>query len=94
MSEVTSKKQIHGIEELQILIKQFSKNLQFYKNPKNAYDELSSRNEYIDPFLKLLGWGTEQTEEAQIQSDKLNTIDNKSDSEKEKEPQRYNLKNG
>lgn len=28
----------------------------FYKDTKNAYNEYSCRIEYIDRFLKLLGW--------------------------------------
>lgn len=42
--------------DLQILVDRFHSNIEFYKNPKNAYNEHSCRIEYIDPLLKLLGW--------------------------------------
>ena len=43
-------------DELKGLIDRFSNNLDFYKDNKNAYNEHSCRIEYIDPFLKILGW--------------------------------------
>ena len=44
------------LNELKALADKFAVNLAFYKNPKNAYNEHSCRNEYIDPLLQLLGW--------------------------------------
>ena len=38
------------------LINRFSSSLDYYKNPRNNYNEHSCRIEYIDPLLKLLGW--------------------------------------
>lgn len=45
-----------GKLRLEALVKQFKKSLPYYKDSKNAYNEHSCRIEYIDPFLKLLGW--------------------------------------
>lgn len=45
-----------NIEQLQALVNRFDASLAFYKDNKNAYNEYSCRIEYIDPFLKLLGW--------------------------------------
>ena len=45
-----------NIEQLQALVNRFDASLAFYKDTKNAYNEHSCRIEYIDPFLKLLGW--------------------------------------
>lgn len=42
--------------DLQILVDRFQTNIEFYKDTKNAYNEHSCRIEYIDRFLKLLGW--------------------------------------
>lgn len=44
------------LAELQSLVNRFDASLPFYKDSKNAYNEHSCRIEYIDPFLKLLGW--------------------------------------
>ena len=45
-----------NISDLQKLVNHFEKNIDFYKNPKNLYNEHSCRIEYIDPLLKILGW--------------------------------------
>lgn len=42
--------------DLQLLVDRFQTNIDFYKDTKNAYNEHSCRIEYIDRFLKLLGW--------------------------------------
>lgn len=42
--------------DLQILVDCFQTNIDFYKDTKNVYNEHSCRIEYIDRFLKLLGW--------------------------------------
>lgn len=42
--------------KLQDLVKRFNDNISAYKDAKNAYNEHSCRIEYIDPFLKILGW--------------------------------------
>lgn len=47
---------MNKLSDLQALIDRFGANLGFYKDAKNAYNEHSCRIEYIDPFLKLLGW--------------------------------------
>ena len=45
-----------NIKELQTLIAKFEENLDYYHDNKKHYNEHSCRIEYIDPFLKLLGW--------------------------------------
>ena len=45
-----------NIDALNNLIDRFSASLDYYKNPRNNYNEHSCRIEYIDPLLKLLGW--------------------------------------
>lgn len=42
--------------ELQKLVEHFDANIDFYKDSKKAYNEHSCRIEFIDPFLKILGW--------------------------------------
>lgn len=42
--------------ELIALIEKFEKNLDYYHDSKKHYNEHSCRIEYIDPFLKILGW--------------------------------------
>lgn len=42
--------------ELQKLVEHFEVNIEFYKDTKKAYNEHSCRIEFIDPFLKILGW--------------------------------------
>ena len=42
--------------ELQKLVEHFDANIDFYKDTKRAYNEHSCRIEFIDPFLKILGW--------------------------------------
>ena len=44
------------MNELQRLVEQFSANLSYYKDAKQNYNEHSCRIEFIDPFLKFLGW--------------------------------------
>lgn len=44
------------IEELKDLVGRFNNNLHYYKDTKKGYNEHSTRIEYIDPFLELLGW--------------------------------------
>lgn len=43
-------------QELGRLVHVFSENLPYYKNPKNNFNEQMTRQQYIDVFLKLLGW--------------------------------------
>lgn len=38
------------------LVERFMANLPFYRDAHNAYNEHSTRIEYIDPLLRLLGW--------------------------------------
>ena len=47
---------MNNIDALNNLINRFSASLDYYKNPRNSYNEHSCRIEYIDPLLKLLGW--------------------------------------
>ena len=47
---------MNNVFDLQILVDRFQANIEFYKDTKNAYNEYSCRIEYIDRFLKLLGW--------------------------------------
>lgn len=47
---------MNNIDALNNLINRFSSSLDYYKNPRNNYNEHSCRIEYIDPLLKLLGW--------------------------------------
>lgn len=44
------------MEELRVLVDKFKDNLSYYKDIKKHYNEHSCRIEYIDPFLRLLGW--------------------------------------
>lgn len=44
------------LEQLKNLIERFTNNLHYYKDPRQAYNEHSCRNEYIDPLLQLLDW--------------------------------------
>ena len=44
------------LEKLSLLVQRFSENISYYKDNKNAYNEHQCRIEYIDPFLRLLGW--------------------------------------
>ena len=44
------------IDEVKALAGRFEAHLAYYKNPQNNYNEHSCRIEFIDPFLKLLGW--------------------------------------
>lgn len=41
---------------METLVNKFGYNLEFYKRNANSYNEFSCRMEYIDQFLKLLGW--------------------------------------
>lgn len=45
-----------SVQKIESLIQKFSKNLQYYKDSSNTYNEHSCRIEYIDPLLKILGW--------------------------------------
>ena len=45
-----------NLAQLSKIVDRFKLNISFYKNAKNAYNEHSCRIEYIDPFLKILGW--------------------------------------
>ena len=47
---------MNRIEELKTLTDRFAENLSYYKDSKHSYNEHSCRIEYIDPFLKILGW--------------------------------------
>ena len=42
--------------QLNNLVKNFDKNLEYYKKRNNNYNEADTRKEYIDPFFELLGW--------------------------------------
>jgi type I restriction-modification system DNA methylase subunit len=44
------------INEFKSVIEHFDKNLEYYKNSKNSYNEDSCRLEYIDKLLSFLGW--------------------------------------
>lgn len=45
-----------GINELKTLVNKFDSNISYYKEPSNGYNENSTRIEYIDPLLEILGW--------------------------------------
>lgn len=45
-----------NVEKLNDLANRFQTNLTYYKETRNNYNEHSCRIEYIDPFLKILGW--------------------------------------
>ena len=45
-----------SIEEVRVLAAHFEAHLAYYKDPQQNYNEHSCRIEFIDPFLKLLGW--------------------------------------
>ena len=42
--------------ELKNLVKVYSENLPYYLDTKNNFNEQMTRQQYIDVFLKLLGW--------------------------------------
>jgi len=44
------------IAELEKLVKTFSDNFSYYKQPKNNYNEQTTRDDFITPFLCVLGW--------------------------------------
>ena len=44
------------IEELEKLVKTFADNLDYYKDPKNNYNEQTTRDDFISPLLCILGW--------------------------------------
>lgn len=44
------------LKKLSILVQKFSENISYYKDNGNSYNEHQCRIEYIDPFLRLLGW--------------------------------------
>ena len=44
------------IDRLQSLVELFNNNLDYMKASRNKYNETSCRNEYINPFLEILGW--------------------------------------
>lgn len=48
--------QMTNVEKLNDLANRFQANLAYYKEARNNYNEHSCRIEYIDPFLKILGW--------------------------------------
>lgn len=43
-------------EELERLVSAFRNDLSIYKSPNSNYNEQNTRQQYIDNFLKLLGW--------------------------------------
>lgn len=43
-------------EKLQRLIHQYKMSMDYYKDPKHAYNEQSCRDEYINPLLECFGW--------------------------------------
>ena len=43
-------------EKLKDLIEKYEQNRDVIINPVNKYNESEARNEYIDPFLEILGW--------------------------------------
>lgn len=60
-----------NLTELQNLVDRFHANIDFYKDARNAYNEHSCRNEYIDPLLKLLGWDVANEKGVAPQYEKL-----------------------
>lgn len=44
------------IDDLKALVDRFDNNLHYYKDSRNSYNEHSTRVEYIDPLLEILGW--------------------------------------
>ena len=44
------------IDDLKALVDRFENNLHYYKDSRNSYNEHSTRIEYIDPLLEILGW--------------------------------------
>lgn len=52
---------MYDITNLQNLINHFNEHLEYYKDSKKGYNEHSCRTEYIDHFLRLLGWDITNT---------------------------------
>ena len=59
--------------ELQKLVEHFEANIEFYKDTKKAYNEHSCRIEFIDPFLKILGWDVANEKGAAVSASARNT---------------------
>ena len=57
--------------ELQKLVEHFDANIDFYKDTKKAYNEHSCRIEFIDPFLKILGWDVANEKGLHLNIEKL-----------------------
>ncbi|MFF2287429.1 Eco57I restriction-modification methylase domain-containing protein [Peribacillus butanolivorans] len=49
-----------SFKQLEILIRKFKQNTKIYKN--RSYNETQVRSEFINPFLKILGWDVENIE--------------------------------
>lgn len=47
---------MEAIHELMSLVNKFGNNIDYYHKTENHYNEHSCRTEYIDSFLKILGW--------------------------------------
>lgn len=62
MGEIMTKR-----EELEKLVKTFSDNLNYYKDPKNNYNEQTTRDDFISPLLCIFGWDVSNAQGLQPQ---------------------------
>lgn len=46
-------------DQLQALVDRYESHRDFYTSPSNNYNEHSCRDEYLNPFLRILGWDVE-----------------------------------
>lgn len=56
MINVRLVKRVFDLDKLSILVEKFDTSKNYYKDSRKSFNEHQCRIEYIDPFLKLLGW--------------------------------------
>ena len=68
--------------KLNRLVNVFSENLPYYKNQKNNFNEQMTRQQYIDVFLRLLGWDISNSDglsfkEREVVAEEYSTVNSK-----------------
>lgn len=69
-------------QKLNRLMNVFSENLPYYKNQKNNFNEQMTRQQYIDVFLRLLGWDISNPDglsfkEREVVAEEYSTVNSK-----------------
>lgn len=69
-------------QKLNRLVNVFSENLPYYKNQKNNFNEQMTRQQYIDGFLRLLGWDISNPDglsfkEREVVAEEYSTVNSK-----------------